>query len=150
MNYSINEITFEAQDGAVRVTAYSDTHFYTDGSGRYGAPSGCAVKILGWDALLSADGYASELNVNFEPKTFTTADALICTDKGFLKALKEHLVDDCGIPNRIVTDLDYAEIDRQITGRVVFNVPGDMDTWFRQQVLEQLINPDVITHSQKF
>ncbi len=150
MNYSINQINFEAQDGNIKVSANSDTHFYTDGSGRYGAPSGCAVKITGWEAELSADGYASELNVNFDPKTFTTPDAVICTDKGFLKALKTHLVDDCNIPNKVINDLDYAEIDRQITGRVVFNVPGELDTWFRQQIMEQLTNPEVISHSQKF
>jgi hypothetical protein len=150
MNYNINEINYEAQGREIKVSANSDVHFYTDGSGRYGAPSGCAVKILGWDAMLSDDGYASELNVNFEPKTFTTKDAVICTDKGFLKALKIHLVDDCNIPNKVINDLDYAEIDRQITGRVVFNVPGDLDTWFRQQLMDKLINPEVITHSQKF
>jgi hypothetical protein len=147
---NINEIYYEAQDGAVKVVAHCDAHFFTDGSGRYGAPSGCAVKIIGWDTLLDPTGYASELNVNIDTKTFTTKDAVICTDKGFLKALKNHLVDDCAVPNRLVTELDYAEIDRQITGRVVFNLPGELDTWFRQQLLEQLTNPAVLTHSQKF
>lgn len=151
MTNDINQWNFETDlSGSVKVYAYSDTHFYTDGSGRYGAPSGCAVKILGWETILSSDGYASELNVNFDPKTFTTPDSLICTDRGFLKALKDHLVDDCGLPSAAVRDLDYAEIDRQITGRVVFNVPGDMDTWFRQQIIEQLTNPAVLKQSQKF
>ena len=144
MNYEINKINYQAHEGSVRVFADSDTHFYTDGKGRYGASAGLAIKVNGWWTQLAADGYAGELNVEIDEKTFTDKEAQICSDPGFLKCLKELLADECGVPNMALQYLDYAPIDRQITGRVVFEIPGDLDTWFRKQVEDQLINPESI------